>query len=72
MNSSIATNLMSKKLPDQKLIQQCEFAKYVDYGTRPFENMIDGAKFNGIYTIDLKKSWPAYDKILKDAIKQRS
>uniref|UniRef100_A0A7E4V9H6 N-acetyltransferase domain-containing protein n=1 Tax=Panagrellus redivivus TaxID=6233 RepID=A0A7E4V9H6_PANRE len=72
MNSSIATNLMSMNLPAQKLIQQCEFAKYVDYGTRPFENMIDGAKTNGIYTVDLKQSWPVYDKILKDAIQKRS
>uniref|UniRef100_A0A7E4VAS7 N-acetyltransferase domain-containing protein n=1 Tax=Panagrellus redivivus TaxID=6233 RepID=A0A7E4VAS7_PANRE len=71
-NTSIATNLMSKKLPDQKLIQQCELAKYIDYGTRPFENMIDGAKINGTYTIDLKKSWPAYDRILTEAIKQRN
>uniref|UniRef100_A0A7E4VS47 N-acetyltransferase domain-containing protein n=1 Tax=Panagrellus redivivus TaxID=6233 RepID=A0A7E4VS47_PANRE len=72
MNSSIATNIMSMNLPAQKLIQQCEFAKYVDYGTKPFENMIDGAKFNGIYTVDLKQSWPVYDNLLKDAIAQRS
>uniref|UniRef100_A0A7E4VSK4 N-acetyltransferase domain-containing protein n=1 Tax=Panagrellus redivivus TaxID=6233 RepID=A0A7E4VSK4_PANRE len=72
MNSSIATNLMSMSLPDQKLIQQYEFAKYEDYGKKPFENMIDGAKTIGIYTVDLKQSWPEYDKLLKDAIKRRS